>query len=197
MAVTIIPDQDQIIVESFDVDTPAQSNRSWSGRSKAIGLPGSQTRFGSFRTRAQSTEVKRRPWRAFAASLQGIVNYFDVRVAKFQRYGDNPTVRAGTGSGKTLLLAGLPLNTYPLRAGQYVTVPLPSGHHRIAMLLADLVTDGSGNATATLDVELGEVPTTGVTVETLNPYVRARATSRRIPLNPPGGVWQIEFEEAL
>lgn len=151
---------------------PAQVSRSgWTGRRKVIGLPGAASWSVSGAFPPQIGEAAMLPWRAFILSLRGVANTFPVRaVERQQTTAANPTVRAGAGDASILPLAGLPASTTVLGAGRMISVTLPSGHQRLACLVADLVSNGAGQATATLDLELGETPTVGAAVEIRWPY---------------------------
>ncbi len=181
---------------------PAQVNRSiWTGKRKVIGLPGATVWkvSGEFVTIISETNAKR--WRGFFISLKGQVNSFPVLATETQQTSaSNPTVRSGANSGGTIPLQGLPGSQTVLVAGDLMTVFLPSGHRRLVCLTAPLVTNGSGQGTATFGPDLGEVPTAGATVEIQRPYGLMALTSE-----PPGwdvGVGQtysftLDAEEAL
>ena len=192
-----VPDPVRVILQSLSVDRPAQESRSeWTNTAKIIGLGGAQLWTGSAITRVFPNEASRRVWRAWLDDLEGIINTTDLRAACQQWAGPNPTVRVGAGNGRSLPLQGLPASTTVLVRGQWLTVPLPSGHHRLAMLKADLASNGAGEATATLNVDLGEIPATGATVESVNPYVRVRRTDRQTLLHGQVNRFEISFTEA-
>jgi hypothetical protein len=52
-----------------------------------------------------------------------------------------------------------------------MTVLLPSAYNRTVCLTADLRADASGNATATFEPALNEIPDEGATVETVAPFI--------------------------
>lgn len=195
-----VPDYSAIILTDIAVDVPAIANRSIiTSRRQVVGQPGAERWYLSATIDAIATEQDERPWRAFLFGLKGIRNYFHFRVACQAHSGSRPTVAAGASNGYTLPLAGMTPNTSILQAGQYMTVPLPSGHKRLVALLVDLVSNGSGNATATFNVALNEVPTTGATVETLDPYVPVSSTDRRTSISYDNAVTGISLslEEAI
>lgn len=181
---------------------PAQVNRSaWTGRSKVIGLPGIATWQMEATFVAQIGVAQGRPWRAFFMALRGQLNMFRVRgVEAVQTAAANAAVRSGGDADTTLPLEGLPANATVLRAGDLMTVTLPSGHERMVCLIAPLVSNGQGQGTATFAPELGEVPIAGSTVEIREPWSLMRLSSE-----PPG--WdvdagqiyrfQVQAEEAL
>lgn len=165
---------------------PSQVNRSgWTGRRKVIGLPGATvwTVSGEFVTIV--SEVNAKQWRAFFMSLKGPLNSFPVRATETQQTSaTNPTVRTGATSGGTVPLQGLPGSATVLVAGDLMTVFLPSGHRRLVCLTAPLVTNGSGQGTATFEPALGEAPASGATVEIQHPYGLMALSSE-----PPG--WDV------
>lgn len=184
----------------IELDQNFQVNRSaWTGRRRVSGMPGAQKWYARAVVPGLSTEDEERPWRAFLLSLRGPVHKFRFPVACSQRNGSNPTVRSGAGPLTTLPLQGLPANAVALRAGQYLTVPLPSGHHRLVMLTTDLVANGSDQGTATFVPELMESPAQGVAVETINPYFMAALVSPRQGWKLSNGVsvFAIDAEEAI
>lgn len=187
-------------ITTLDVDTPAQQNRSdWTGRAQSVGIGGAETWQGAINIEAINTELDERPWRVFLISLRGVTNWFRLPLPKQNHYGPRPVVGAGSGEDYTLPLTGMTPNIKLLETGQYMTVPLPSGHNRLVMLMQDLRSDASGNATAVFEPSLNEAPTQGTTVETINPFVPMRSTERRLGLNTSGGTSgrQITLEEAL
>ena len=122
-----------------------------------------------------------------------------VQTCALRSIGPKPTVAAGAGNGFTLPLTGMAASTTVLEAGQFMTVPLPSGHARLVMLTADLVTDASGNATAAFKPDLGEIPDEDTVVETVNPYCPMRSTVNEIAVPTEGGVTvvSLSMREAL
>jgi hypothetical protein len=150
----------------------AQVNRSlWTGTRKAVGLPGAQlwTVSGNFAPQIGMSEAI--PWKAFFFKLRGVQNSFPVIAVEAQQTSaSNPTVASGAIDGASVPLTGLPVSSTVLLAGQMLTVTLPSGHKRLAGLTADLVSNGSGAGTATLNIELGETPAMGAAVEIQWPF---------------------------
>jgi hypothetical protein len=196
----IIPDYDDLQVLELDFDEPAQVNRSaWTGTRKAVGLPGASLWTGRIAVENIATELSERPWRAFLTKIRGVQNWFKIYLPCQTHIGPAPTVASGAGNGYTLPLTGMTPSTTILEAGQHMSVPLPSGHVRTVRLTDDLVTNGSGNATAQFGPALNEIPTTGVTVETANPYVRMAATTPRNPLPQNNGIsgFVLDVEESL
>lgn len=179
MAEITLPSGDLSNVQ-IELDQNYQVNRSvWTGRKRASGLPGAQKWYASADVEGVATEFDERPWRRFLLACKGPLNWFRFPISCSQRTGSNPTVRTGATAGEALPLQGLPVSQTVLYAGQYMTVPLPSGHHRLVMLMQDLITNSSGQATASFLPALNEVPTTGAIVETIAPYLAASLTEAR------------------
>ena len=167
-----VPDPDNLLLDSLTLSSPAQVNRSvWTGRRKVVGMPGTETWRGKATIDSIATEDEERGWRAFLFGLKGPVNWFRWPLPCQSHIGPKPTVDAGASDGYALPLTGMQPNTRILKAGQFMTVPLPSGHARAVCLTADLRADGTGAATAAFTPELTETPTLGATVETTDPYV--------------------------
>ena len=180
---------------AFDFDAewsrsvPAQSNRSgWTGRTKIILGPAVAAWQASITFETIATELEERTMRVFVESLDGIVETTNVPRACQQHIGPKPVIDTGATAGSTLPLTGMTPSTTILRAGQFMTVPLPSGHARLVMLTADLVTDSSGDADAAFKPTLGEIPTGGATVETVEPYCPMRSTENEIAMPTRDGV---------
>lgn len=183
MTEIIVPDPEGLILLSLDCDSPAQANEpTFGGRTQIVGLPGPERWFASIELDAIVTENDEIPWRRFVFGLRGIVNWFRLPVACQPHIGPMPVVGASPGSGYSLPLSGMQRDTTILSAGQYLTVPLPSGHFRLVSLASDIITDESGNATALLDQQLTETPTVGAQVESLFPFAAMRSENRRIGL---------------
>ena len=200
MAEITVPDYDALEIRSLDYAEAAQINRSaWTGARKSIGLPGATLWRGQIEVRDIATELDERPWRGFKAALRGVDNWFKAYLPCQSHIGPAPTVAAGAGNGYTLPLAGMTPNTTILWAGQHMTVPLPSGHKRAVRLEADLVTDGSGNATAQFSPALNETPTLGASVETARPYVPVTASGPDNPFAHDNGLsaFTMDIEEAI
>lgn len=165
---------------------PAQVNRSgWTGHRKVVGLPGATVWSASAEFVTIVTEAKAKRWRGWFMALKGPVNSFPLLATEtVQTTAANPTVRTGANAGSTIPLQGLPINATVLLSGDMMTVPLPSGHQRLVVLTADLVTNGTGQATATFGPELDEIPAAGVVVEIRRPWGLMAQTSE-----PPG--WDV------
>jgi hypothetical protein len=167
---------------------PAIVNRSgWTGTSKVVGLPGAGlwSATGTFTTIMREDRAAR--WRGFFLALRGQRNSFPLVAIERARQTSiaNPTVSTGATAGDRLPLEGLPPNRLILRAGELITVPLPSDHQRLVGLTEDLISDANGRAAASIAPELGETPRFGVTVIIDVPFALVRQTSE-----PPG--WDVD-----
>ena len=185
---------------SFSLDVPAQVNRSgWTGRRKVSGLPGVERWFMTAQVEAIATELEECKWRAFMLAMRGVQNYTNFIVACQKHVGPKPTVAASATTGYTCPLQGMTVSTTILRAGQFMTIPLPSGHDRLVCLTSDLVTDASGDATASFEPTLPEAPDEDDTVETAEPYCPINLVERRNGWSVANGVasFVIDGEEAL
>lgn len=200
MALISIPDPKALILTSLTLDVPDQMNRSvWTRRRQVVGLPGAEMWRATVAIEPLTTEMEERPWRAFLFGLRGRQNHFNLPVACQRHAGGKPQVFNATEAGYTLPLDGMQPSTRILSAGQYMTVPLPSGHNRLVMLMADLVTDASGIATAQINIELGEVPDDYAEVETGDPFLPVVSAEQSINLPYENAVSSavLSLEEAL
>lgn len=200
MAEIIVPLPDELDFDGPRLNSPTQVNRSvWTGRRKVVGLSGAETWQGKVSLSLIATEEEERQWRAFLFALKGPHNSFRWPLPCNRHIGPKPVVGADAEGGNTLPLTGGQPNARIARAGQYMTVPLPSGHHRAVCLVADLRFDASGNATATFEPALNEAPTQGVTVETAYPFVPMAPVDTLMGLTMSEGVSGTSFdvEEAM
>lgn len=200
MAEITVPLPDELLLDSLNLSTPSQVNRStWTGRRKVIGLSGAAVWQGTVSIGSIATEEDERQWRAFLFSLEGPQNSFRWPLPRNSHIGLKPLVNSATGSSTTLPLDGMQANTRILRAGQFMSVPLPSGHVRAVCLTADLITNGSGQATAAFKPALNEVPANNATVETVAPYIPMAPVGSVIGLATQQGISAASFEveEAL
>ena len=144
----------------------------------------------------QATEEAERPWRAFLWGLRDRPTGFAISSCATHA-GSKPTVASGASDGYALPLTGLSASTTILKAGQFMTVPCRAGARRAVCLTSDLVSDGSGNATAAFVPALGEIPTLAATVETKDPSCPFRwSTLSRGLATMAGGGTSFDVEEA-
>jgi hypothetical protein len=193
MSEITVPSQAGLILDSLTLSAPMQANRSaWTGRRKSIGLPGTEGWKGRISIDLQATEDDEQPWRAFLFALGGPANWFKYQIACDQIAVSNPTVGSGASNGYTLPMAGIGTGTF-LRAGQWMTVPLPSGRKRAVCLIADLV-GSSGTGTASFRPALGETPAGGATIEATDPYIPFSPTSDELGFDFSQGVASTSFD---
>ena len=200
MALLTIPDPDALIMLGMDLDVPDQMNRSaWTRRGQVVGLPGAEMWFVKAAIEPLATENEERPWRAFIFNMRGRQNHFHFPLCKQAHAGSRPLVNAAVSAGYSLPLDGMAPSTTILLAGQYMTVPLPSGHNRLVMLTADLATNSGGAAIAYFNIELGEIPANNAVVETIDPFIPVRNTAGRASMSWDNAVTGASFdlEEAL
>lgn len=200
MSEIAIPAPDDLLLDGLTLYAPAQVNRSqWTGRRKVVGLAGAEIWRGKATIDLICTEEDERPWRAFLFGLRGPVNWFRWNLPCQRHIGPRPTVAAGASNGYTLPLAGMQANATILRAGQFMTVPLPSGHKRTVCLTADLRASATGTATATFEPALNETPALSAVVETADPYIPMSPVEATQGLDSADGVSGASFdvEEAM
>lgn len=194
MTEIIIPDPDSLLLDSLRLYSASKVNRSvWTGRRKVIG-GGAELWSGKVTIDLICTEEEERPWRAFLFGLRGPANWFRWPLPCQRHIGGRPTVAAGAANGYTLPLAGMLANATILRAGQFMTVPLPSGHKRTVCLTTDLRTGGAGTATATFEPALNETPTLATVVETAAPFIPMSPVEPTQGLDSADGVSGASFD---
>lgn len=109
------------------------------------------------------------PWRSFIAAMRGSVNDTNVYVDPTQQYASANTVRVNGANqyGRSLVTDGWPVSTTVLVAGQFVTIDA-----QLLQLTADVVSDGSGNATISFEPNIRNTPADNTVVYYKNPYCR-------------------------
>ena len=195
MTQIIVPDNDNLLLDGPYLDSPSVENVSaWTGARKVVGGPGAEVWHGRVTIGALATEQEERQWRAFLFALYGRMNWFKVLLPCAVHSGNRPTVAAGATNAYTLALSGMTPSTTILTAGQWMTVPLPSGRFRAVCLLNNLTSDGGGNATAHFAPALTETPTAGATVETKNPFIPFASAENRLGFSLADGVSGTSFD---
>jgi hypothetical protein len=200
MSEITVPLPDDLQLDRLELSSPSQVNRStWTGRRKVIGLAGVERWQGSVSITSIATETDEIQWRAFLFALKGPQNWFRWPLPCNYHIGPKPRVASGATNAYILPLSGMQPNTRILRAGQFMTVPLPSGHFRAVCLTADLVANGAGNANAVFEPALNETPTLNTAVETVFPFVPMAPVDSVIGLAASQGISGTSFavEEAL
>jgi hypothetical protein len=196
MSEVILPDDDRIILNWVDCDTPAQVNRSkWTGGRTVIGLPGAELWKASVTLDTIETEFDERPWRAFFRKMRGVQNWFRLVVAEQLPSGARPIVASGALAGLyTVPLKGMTPNARVLFAGQYMTLVMPSGAYRLVCLEENLQADNSGNATAQFSPALREAPAVDSFVECDQPFMPASLTETSVKIILDNAVSSASFE---
>lgn len=178
-----------LIITQLAIDFPVQRNQSaWTRRTRKTGLPGAELWQAGAEIPETATEEGERKWRAFYFGLEGLLNWFKLKLPCQRHIGPKPTVASGGTGLYTQPLTGMTPNTTILFAGQFMTVPLPIGRPRNVMLTVDLRTDGAGTATAQFTPALGQIPVTGTTVETAEPFIPVSSTEQANALAYSNGV---------
>lgn len=200
MSEIIVPDPASLLLDSLTLVSPAQVNRSsWTGRRKVIGMPGVEMWRGRLTIDSIATEEAERAWRKFLFALGGPQNWFRWPLPCQTHIGAKPTVGAGASNGYSLPLVGMQPGARILKAGQFLTVALPSTYNRTVCLTADLRADASGNATAQFRPALNELPAEGAAVETTDPYIAMSPTATELGFATSQGISaaSIDVEEAF
>ncbi len=199
MSLVALPTGFHFDSHGWEIDVPQQVTRGWSKRRKVVGLPGAETWRCTLSLEPVATELDERQWRAFVVEMQGQENHVHIPANCQQPPAPSCTVRAGATNGYNLPLGGLPASSLILSRGEYMTAALPSGHFRMVMLMADLVSNGAGQATATFKPALNEAPTVGAIVELANPFCPMSFTESRNGWGVSDGLSSFSFamEEAL
>lgn len=184
-----LPPNALLLPDSLTLAVPANVLRSeWTGKRRVVGLAGVERWRGQLNVFPASTERAAQKWRAFVFGLRGAQNWFRWPLPCNFHVGPRPLVGASPGSDYELPLTGITPNSRIARAGQFMTVPLPSGHARAVCLTADLRGDASGNAVAYFEPALNEVPSVGATVETTRPFIPVAFVESEATLGLTGGI---------
>ena len=157
----------KIVSRKVGTGWPAMENRSgWAGTSKIILLGGGERSRFQMGLRPLVTETEFREARAFFWALEGIANTFDLPVLPKPQGGTNKTVNAIAAAGAKVLTLN---NTTGLLNGMPVSITLPSGHRRFAV-----ITLVSG-VTINIRPAITEGVAVGAAVEVINPVCRVRS----------------------
>lgn len=106
-------------------------------------------------------------WRAFMALLRGPANDVQIPVdVTAQSAISNTMSVSGAGqTGRSINVDGLPNSTTVLVAGQFVTI-----NNQLLQLTADVVSNGTGQATISFEPAIRAAPADNAVVEFKNPY---------------------------
>jgi hypothetical protein len=175
------------------LEVPGQINRSvWTGRSKIIGLPGSEFWRFTVGLRATVTERRAREMRAFLTGLRGMGNYFHLPVTPNRQATANPngSLTANVLAGaRTVSTSGI-ADAVP---GMFFTL-MGVDHHRLVVAQS-----GTGASTLVFEPPLTHPMSTGMGIEAWFPYARVRLADPRTTWSEENGVMNVglSVEEAL
>lgn len=130
------------------------------GRTQTVELPGA--RWQASYTLPAMTRAKAATWQAWLARLQGMAGRFyaydpDARTPRGTATG-TPLVKGASQTGLSLITDGWTSGvTGILLAGDYIAFDTSAGRE-LRMVVADATSDGSGNATLTLDAPIRTSP---------------------------------------
>lgn len=113
-------------------------------------------------------------WEAFFVSLEGQYGTFwagpPFRNLPRGSVGGTPLVNGANQTGSQLVLDGLPVSTTDVfKQGDYVRI---NGTNQLVMVVADVTSDGSGNATLPIYPRLRDSPGDNATITTVDPVVQ-------------------------
>lgn len=196
MAVIAIPSALKIRSVSWTFDRPAQVNRSeWTGRDQVIANPW-HARWAAEVECAPVQDTDAAALRAFLALLKGQINTCRLPAVVTEQFGSGYTVTVtagGAAAGATSIpLTGLPASTTIL-AGRMLTI-----NDQLLITTADMTTNGSGAATATVEPPLRAAAPATTAVEARNPTalmaLADSAVNWSMDLGPIHG-FALSFEE--
>lgn len=107
------------------------------------------------------------PWRSFFGLARGAANDFQVPVNEIAQSSSTatPLVNGAGQTGRSLNTDGWPNSTTVLSAGQFVTIG-----NQLLQLTADVVSNGSGQATISFEPAIRVSPADNAAIEYKNPY---------------------------
>lgn len=151
---------------AWTFDNPAQVNRSgWTGRRKAAILIAAPMWRAQVALTTKQSDIDVFAWRAFLMKLRGVQNSFRLKaVEKSQIAGVTVLVKGAGQTGFSLVTDGWGAAGLKLKAGQMITVG-----DQLIMLGADVIADGTGTATLTLESYMRASPADNAPVEVANP----------------------------
>lgn len=130
------------------------------------------------------------PWRSFFAKLQGAANDFRLPVNEIAQSSSTatPLVNGGSQTGRSIVTDGWPLSTTVLSAGMYVTI-----NNQLLQLTADVVSNGSGQATISVAPAVRTSPADNAPIEFKNPYALMYVLEEPTVSVEPGLVYSTSF----
>lgn len=129
-------------------------------------------------------------WRAFFGLAQGSTNTFNVPVNEIAQSSSTatPAVNGAGQTGRSLATDGWPVSTTVLKAGQFVTID-----DQLLQLTADVVSNGSGQATITFAPAIRAAPADNALIEYKNPYAQMYSVEDFSYSVEPGLVYSISL----
>lgn len=172
MAIITAPFEIPVQKDSWRLDSPAQVNRTWSGKRQVNLLPGALWSCNLvLAPRLMTGSAK--AWRAFFASLNGLANQFKVYTEPTDQSTQTGAQVNGAGqTGSTLLVKGLTntVGTAALVAGDWMTITMPNTGQQLTMVTSMTNTASGGLATATISPPLRESPANSAAIDIKRPY---------------------------
>jgi hypothetical protein len=173
------------------IDIYAENESEFTGRQQIVDI-GVGWWEGTVSVRAMlDTQANR--WRGFFSSCRGAVNTFAVQLIDVPTGARNGAVDGGAALGaQQVPLRGLPANSAVAGFGEYVTLA-----GRLYMLAAALVSDGAGEATATLTRPLAGAVADGNVAYISNAYIVARLAAPPPPVVSGLNGWAEPFSFSI
>jgi len=130
------------------------------------------------------------PWRSFFAKMQGAANDFRLPVSEIAQSASTatPLVNGASQTGRSIVTDGWPLSSTVLSAGMYVTI-----NNQLLQLTADVVSNGSGQATISVAPAVRTSPADNAAIEFKNPYALMYITEEPTVSVEPGLVYSTSF----
>jgi hypothetical protein len=184
MAVIPLPPGIRIKRIIWDVDQPAQINESrWTGDERVMAEPWFMRWSGQLELTPIIGEAASLAYQAFLLDLKGRVNTFRLPAVEGPQLDGNLSlfVLGGAPKGATSLqIYNLPFNTLVARRGMKLTI-----NDQLLMLRNDLVSNGSGHATAQLGTYLRMAAPHSTPVELRDPTLLAALAQSNVG-------WEVE-----
>lgn len=167
---------DGILPSSFDwyLNSNGSSFTSpWTKQTQTVRFPGSS--WNAKMTLSNLDDLESRYVEAILVQLDGMAGRIKLR--DFGRFGEpakgTPKVKGADQTGTTLLSDGWNASVKVLSLGDYITVG-----DELKLVLADVVSDATGNASIFIGPQLRNSPTDASAIEVENPYGIFRLTDQ-------------------
>lgn len=130
------------------------------------------------------------PWRSFFAQMQGAANDFRLPVNEIAQSASTatPLVNGASQTGRSIVTDGWPVSSTVLSAGMYVTI-----NNQLLQLTADVVSNGSGQATISVAPAVRSSPADNAPIEYKNPYALMYLLEEPTVSVEPGLVYSTSF----